>query len=64
MAFDTLAAKCIDPKPKRKLGKDGTSKATWRLIAKRVSLLQSGRIRQDAARRMKRKIEAAIKADK
>jgi hypothetical protein len=39
------------------------SKATWRLIAKRVSLLWSGRIRQDAMRRMKCKIEASIKAD-
>ncbi len=40
------------------------SKETWHLITKWASLLQSGRIRQDAARRMKRKIKAAIKADK
>jgi hypothetical protein len=40
------------------------SNATWHLIAKRASLLRSGRIRQDAAWRMKRKIEASIKADK
>ncbi len=64
MAFDALAAKCTNPKLTRKQGKDWISKATWRLIAKRTSLLQSGRIRQDAARRMKREIKAAIKADK
>ncbi len=64
MAFDTLAAKCVDPKPTWKQGKDWTSKATWRLIAKWASLLRSSRIRQDSARRMKRKIEAAIKMDK
>jgi hypothetical protein len=40
------------------------SKEMWRLIVKQASLLWSGRIRQDAARRMKRKIAAAIKADK
>ncbi len=40
------------------------SKATWRLIAKWVSLLQSGCIRQDAAWRMKCKIKTAIKVDK
>ncbi len=64
--FDALAAKCIDPKPTWKPGKDWMSKETWRLIAKWASLLrlQSGCIRQDAARRMKRKIGAAIKADK
>jgi hypothetical protein len=62
--LNALAAKCVNPKPTQKQGKDWISKAMWRLIAKRVSLLQSGRIRQDAARRMKRKIEAAIKADK
>jgi hypothetical protein len=45
MAFDALAAKCVNPKPTRKQGKDWMSEATWRLIAKRVSLLQSGRIR-------------------
>jgi hypothetical protein len=64
MVFNALAAKCIDPKPMRKQGKDWMSKATWCLIAKRASLLQSGRIRQDATRRMKREIEAPIKADK
>ncbi len=40
------------------------SEATWRLIAKWVSLLRRGRIRQDAARRMKCKINTTIKADK
>ena len=63
-AFNALAAKCVDPKPTRKQGKDWMSKATWRLIAKRASLQRSGRIRQDAAQRMKREIKAAIKADK
>jgi hypothetical protein len=43
-AFDTLAAKCVDPKPMGKQGKDWMTKGTWRLIAKRASLLQSGRI--------------------
>jgi hypothetical protein len=64
LAFDTLADKCVDPKPMRKPGKDWMSKGTWRLIAKWASLLQSGCIWQDAAWRMKRKIGAAIKADK
>ena len=63
-AFNGLAAKCIDPKLTWKQGKDWMSEATWCLIAKRVSLLQSGRIRQDATRRMKHEIKAAIKADK
>jgi hypothetical protein len=40
------------------------TKGTWRLIAKRASLMQSGRIRQDAARMMRHEIKAAIKADK
>ncbi len=40
------------------------SKATWPLVAKWVSLLRSGCIWQDTARRMKREIKAAIKADK
>jgi hypothetical protein len=44
MALVALAAECIDPKPTRKPGKDWMSKATWRLIAKRASLLRSGRI--------------------
>jgi hypothetical protein len=64
MAFDALAAKCVDPKPTWKLGKDWMSKATWRLIAKWASLLRSGHIWQDAEQRMKPKIKAAIKADK
>jgi hypothetical protein len=63
-AFDALTAECINPKLTWKPGKDWMSKATWRLIAKRASLLQSGRIRQDAAWRMKPKIKASIKADK
>ncbi len=63
-ALVALAAKCVDPKPTRKPGKDWMSKATLRLIAKRASLLQSGRIWQDAAQRMKSKIGAAIKVDK
>jgi hypothetical protein len=54
MAFNALAAKCVDPKPTRKQGKDWMTKGTWRLIAKRASLMQSGRIWQDAARRMRR----------
>jgi hypothetical protein len=64
MVFNALAAECVNPKPTRKQGKDWMSDAMWHLIAKRASLLQSGHIRQDAARRMKRKIEAATKADK
>jgi hypothetical protein len=63
-AFDTLAAKCINPKPTWKPGKDWMSEATWHLIAKRASLLQSGRIGQDTTWRMKREIKATIKADK
>jgi hypothetical protein len=63
-AFDALAAECVNPKPTWKQEKDWMTKGTWRLIAKRASLMQSGRIRQDAARRMRREIEAAIKADK
>ncbi len=64
MIFDTLAAKCIKPKPKRAPGMEWISKGTWRLITKRESLLQSGYIRQDAVQMMKREIGAAIKADK
>jgi hypothetical protein len=41
--FDALAAKCVDPKLTRKLGKDWMSKATWRLIAKWASLLQTAK---------------------
>ncbi len=37
-AFDILPAKCVDPKPMRKPGKDWISKAMWRLIAKQASL--------------------------
>ncbi len=62
-AFNALAAECVDPKPTWKQGKVCMSEATWRLIAKRASLQRSGRIRQDAAQRMKREIKAAIKAD-
>jgi hypothetical protein len=40
------------------------SKVMWCLIAKQASLLQNSCIWQDAVRRMKCKIEAAIKADK
>jgi hypothetical protein len=64
MTFDAKAAKWVKPKPKRVLGKDWISKGTWRLIMKRASLLQSGRIWQDATRRMKWKIGATIKVDK
>ncbi len=64
MAFAALAAECVDPKSTRKQWKDWMSKETWRLIAKRVSLLRSSHIRQDTTRRMKREIKAAIKADK
>jgi hypothetical protein len=63
-AFNALAAKCVNPKPRQKPGNDWMSKATWHLIAKRASLLQSSRIKQDATQRMKLKIDAAIKADK
>ena len=63
-AFDMLAAECINPKLMQKPGKDWMSEATWHLIAKRASLMRSGRIWQDTARRMKREIEAAIKAGK
>jgi hypothetical protein len=64
MTFNALASKCIKPKPKRVPGRDWISKETWQLIAKLASLLRSGHIRQDTARRMKHKIGAAIKADK
>jgi len=37
---------------------------TWKLIRKRASLLRSGRIRQTAARRMKRKVHVSLKEDK
>jgi hypothetical protein len=64
MAFNALAVKCVDPKLTQKQGKDCISKAMWRLIANQASLLQSCRIRQDAVRRMKCEIKAAIKTDK
>ncbi len=41
--FNTLAAKCVEPKTTWALGKDWISEGTWRLIAKRASLFQSGR---------------------
>ena len=62
--FDALAARCVEPKKKRSPGKDWISKGTWRLITKRTSLLRSRKIRQAAARRMKREVQAALKADK
>ncbi len=62
--FDALAAKCDDPRPPRVPGKDWISEGTWKLIRKRASLLRSGRIRQNAARQMKREIHAALKEDK
>jgi hypothetical protein len=37
--FDALAAKCVNPKTKRAPGKDWVSEGTWKLIAKRASLL-------------------------
>jgi hypothetical protein len=63
-AFDTLAAECVNLKQTRKQGKDWMTEGTWRLIAKRGSLMQSGCIPQDAAQRMRHEIKAAIKADK
>ena len=62
--FDALAAKCADPKPTRAPGKKWISKGTWKLIRKRASLLRSGKIRQTAARRMKREVHVALKEDK
>ncbi len=62
--FDALAAECVNPKPKRAPGKDWISEGTWKLITKHASLLRSGKIRQTAARRMKREVNAALKADK
>jgi hypothetical protein len=63
-AFDALTAEYDDPKLTQKSGKDWMREATWHLIAKRASLLWSGRIRQDATQRMKSKIKASIKVDK
>jgi len=62
--FDALAAKCVNPKMMRAPGKDWISEGTWKLIAKRASLLRSGRIRQTAAWRMKQEVHAAFKEDK
>ncbi len=62
--FAKLAAECMEPRSKRPKGKDWVSEGTWALIAKRASLLQSGRCNQAAARRMKREIHQALKADK
>ena len=59
--FDALAAECVDPKTKRAPGKDWVSEGTWKLIAKRASLLRSGKIRQTAAQQMKREVHAALK---
>ena len=44
--FDALAATCVDPKTTWAPGKDWVSEGTWKLIAKRASLLRSGKIRQ------------------
>ena len=54
--FAAFAAKCVEPKSKRATGKDWISKVTWNLIAKRASLIQSGRCNQARARRMKDKL--------
>ena len=62
--FDALAAKCIEPKQTRAIEKDWISEGTWNLIAKRTSLMRSGKIRQAAACRMQREVKAALKADK
>jgi hypothetical protein len=62
--FDALAAKCADPKPTRAPRKKWISEGTWKLIRKRASLLRSGKIRQTAARRMKREVHVALKEDK
>ncbi len=62
--FKALAAECVEPKTMWLPGKDWISKGMWKLIAKRASLLCSGKIRKVAAQRMKREIQAALKADK
>ena len=54
--FDALAAKCVKPKMTRLLGKDWISEGTWKMIAKRASLLCSKKIGQAAARQMKPKV--------
>jgi hypothetical protein len=38
-AFDAQAAKCVNPKLRRKPGKDWMSEVMWHLIAKQASLL-------------------------
>ena len=63
-AFTALASMCEEPETQRAKGKDWMGAATWKLIAKLASLLQSGRCNQAAARRMKREINGAIKVDK
>ena len=62
--FDALAAKCVKPKSTRVPGKDWISEGTWKLIAKRASLMHSGKIRQAAVRWGQREVKAALKADK
>ena len=62
--FKALAAKCMEPKTKMAKGTDWISMTTWSLIAKRMSLKQSGQLNQAAARRMKGKVNGALKADK
>jgi hypothetical protein len=65
--FDSLlAAKCVDPKKKRLPGKDWISEGTWKLIAKHTSQLPLAQreIRQATVQWMKRKVQAALKADK
>jgi hypothetical protein len=62
--FDALAAECLEPKKKQSPGKDWISKGTWKLILKCASLLRRRKIRQAAARWMKREVQAALKADK
>ena len=62
--FDTLAAGCVKPKTMRLPGKDWISEGMWKLIAKRASLLRSGKIGQAAVQGMKRKVQAELKANK
>ncbi len=62
--FDALTAKCAKPKTTQPPGKDWISKGMWKLTAKHASLLRSGLIRQAAAWRMKREVQAALKANK
>jgi len=62
--FGALAAKCVDPKPTRAPGKEWINEGTRKLIRKCASLLRNGKIRQTAARRMKREVHAVLKEDK